>query len=135
MKTLLIVTAVIEAGAGVALLCCPSATVAILLGSPLDMPAAATLAAWPERAFALGVACWLAHYDAQSSRARGLVGAMLLYNLGAVVILGMAGIRSQQVGVALVAGRYAARSDDRLVHDVSSEEINKVQRKHEMNHE
>jgi hypothetical protein len=33
MKRLLIVTAVIELGAGVALLCFPSATVALLLGS------------------------------------------------------------------------------------------------------
>jgi hypothetical protein len=51
--------------------------------------------------FALGVACWLAQYDAQSCAARGLVSAMVLYNLGAVVILGAAGIRSQPVGVAL----------------------------------
>ncbi len=49
MKKLLIVTAVIEVGAGVALICCPSATVALLLGSPLDTPAAMTLGRWPGR--------------------------------------------------------------------------------------
>jgi hypothetical protein len=102
MKRLLIVTAVIELGAGVALLCFPSATVALLLGSLLDTPAAMNLARVAGAAlFALGVACWLAHYDAQSRAAKGLVSAMVLYNLGAVIILGAAGIRSQPVGIGL----------------------------------
>ena len=102
MKRLLIVTAVIELGAGVALLCFPSATVALLLGSLLDTAAAMNLArvAWAAL-FALGVACWLAQYDAQSRAAKGLVSAMVLYNLGAAIILGAAGIRSQPVGIAL----------------------------------
>jgi hypothetical protein len=34
---------VIELGAGLALLCCPSATAVLLVGSPLDAPAAVTL--------------------------------------------------------------------------------------------
>jgi len=103
MKRLLIVTAGIELGAGVALLCFPSATVALLVGSSLDAPAAVTLGRVAGAALlALGVANWLAQYDAQSCAARGVVSAMVLYNLGAVVILGAAGIRSQQpVGIAL----------------------------------
>jgi hypothetical protein len=102
MKRLLFVTAVIEIGAGVALLCCPSATVALLLGSGLDTSAAVTLGRVAGAALlALGVACWLAQYDAQSSAARGSVSAMVLYNLGAVLILSTAGVRSQPVGVAL----------------------------------
>ena len=102
MKILLAVTAIIEAGAGVALMCCPSAIVALLLGSPLDTPAAVSLGRLAGAALlALGVACWLAFYEAQSCAARGVVSAMVLYNLGAVVILGTAGVRSQSVGIAL----------------------------------
>ncbi len=43
MKKLLIVAALIEAGAGIGLICCPSAAVTMLLGSPLDTPAGLTL--------------------------------------------------------------------------------------------
>lgn len=102
MKILLAVTAVIEVGAGLALICFPSATVVFLLGYPLDAPAAVTLGRVTGVAlFALGVANWLGQYDEQSCAARGLVSAMVLYNFGATVILGAAGIGSQPVGIAL----------------------------------
>ena len=101
MNRLLTLTAPLEAVTGLALLAVPSIVVRLLLGAeisgasiPLGRVAGAAL-------FALGVACWLAKYDAQSCAARGLVTAMVLYNLGTVVILGAAGIRSQSVGVAL----------------------------------
>jgi hypothetical protein len=102
MKRLLIVTMVMEVGAGMALLCCPSAAMALLLGSPLDTPATLTLGRVAGAAlFALGVACWLASDDAQSRAARGLVAAMLLYNLAAVALFAFAGIGQGRVGVAL----------------------------------
>jgi len=102
MKRLLIVTAIIELGVGLALLCFPSATVTFLLGSGLDTPAAVALGRVAGAAlFALGVACWLAQYDAQSCAARGLVSAMVLYNLGATIILGIAGIQLRPIGIAL----------------------------------
>ena len=102
MKRLLIVTAIIELGVGLALLCFPSATVSFLLGSGLDTPAAVALGRVAGTAlFALGVACWLAQYDAQSCAARGLVSAMVLYNLGATIILGVAGIQLRPIGIAL----------------------------------
>ena len=50
---------------------------------------------------ALGVACWLARGDIQSSAAKGLVAGMLVYNVGAVMVLGNAGISLQRVGIAL----------------------------------
>jgi Kef-type K+ transport system membrane component KefB len=102
MKQLLIVTALIEVGAGLALLCCPSAAVALLLGAPLDTPAAISLGRVAGAAlFALGVASWLAHYDEKSRAARGVVSAMVLYNLGTVVILAVAALSSQPGGVVL----------------------------------
>jgi len=95
-------TAVIELGAGLALLGCPSATVMLLAGAPLETSAALTAARVAGAALlTLGVACWLARDDTQSLAARGLIAAMVLYNLGVAVILGVAGIRSQPVGVAL----------------------------------
>jgi hypothetical protein len=51
MKTLHTATAVIELGAGLALLCFPSTTVALLLGLPLDTPSIPFLS--------LFVVCWL----------------------------------------------------------------------------
>jgi hypothetical protein len=85
MKPLLVVTAVIELGAGLALLGFPSAAVALLLGSSLAMPAAVTLRRLAGAALlALGLACWLARRDVQSRAARRLVAAMLLYNFAAV---------------------------------------------------
>jgi hypothetical protein len=102
MKRILIVTALIEAGAGVALISIPSSVATLLLGAPLTTPAALTVArVGAAGLLSLGVACWLARDDAQSGAARALVAAMLLYNVGAVVILGDAGIRSRPVGVAL----------------------------------
>jgi len=102
MRLLLAVTAVIEVGAGLALLFWPSAAVALLLGSGLDTPAAVTLGRLAGAAlFALGVACWFARHDVRSCAARGLASAMVLYNLGAVVILGVAGTQLRPVGVAL----------------------------------
>src|SRR6266436_4359317 len=99
MKRFLTLTAIIEAATGLGLIAVPAIVVRLLLGSeligasiPLGRVAGVAL-------FALGVACWLAQYDAQSCAARGLVSAMVLYNIGAAVILGVAGIHSRPVGV------------------------------------
>jgi len=103
MKTLHTVTAVIELGAGLALLCCPLATVTLLVGgAPPDAPAALTVArVGGAGLLALGVACWLARGDTQSRAARGLVAAMLLYDVAAVAVLAFAGIGFGLHGVAL----------------------------------
>jgi hypothetical protein len=98
MKTLHIVTAVIEVGTGLALLGLPSAVTALLLGTRLELTVARVAGAG---LLALGVACWLARGDAQSPAARGLVGAMLLCNVATVAILAFAGIGFGLYGVAL----------------------------------
>jgi hypothetical protein len=92
-RTLQTVTAVIELGAGLALLCFPSTTVVLLHGSSLDTPAALTVAR-------VGVpGCFRRVSDAglrevtpQGRAARGLVAAMLLYDVAAVAILAFAGV-------------------------------------------
>jgi hypothetical protein len=102
MKQLHTATAIIEAGAGLALGCFPSAVVALLLGSGLDSPAAVMLGRLTGTALlTLGVACWLARGDAQSRAARGLIAAMVVYNLGAVVLFVYAGIGLGLHGIAL----------------------------------
>ena len=102
MKILLVLTAAIEVGAGLAFLCCPSAAAELLFGSPLDAPAAAALARLAGAALlALGVANWLAHYDPHSRAARGVVTGMTLYNLGAALVLTVAGTQLRPVGLAL----------------------------------
>ena len=102
MKKLHTVTAAIEAGAGLALGCFPSAAVALLLGSPLDSPAAVLLGRLTGAALlALGVACWLARGDAQSRAAGGLIAGMVVYNLGAVALFAFASIGLGLHGLAL----------------------------------
>ena len=102
VNSLYATTAVIEAGAGLALLCLPSAAAKLLLGAPLQEPAAFTVArVGGAGLFTLGLACWLARSDTQSSAARGLTTAMVVYNLGVALILGAAGLRLQPVGVIL----------------------------------
>jgi hypothetical protein len=102
MKALRTVTAVLEAGTGVALLACPSGVVMLLLGTPLDSANAFALGRVAGAALlALGVACWMARSDGQSSAAMGLVLAMLIYNGAVAGILAFAGIKSGLAGIAL----------------------------------
>ena len=102
MKTLQTVTAVIEMGTGVALLCFPSPVVALLLGSPLVTSIALTVArVGGAGLLSLGVACWLARSDSESRAAKGLVAAMLLYDVAAAAILAFAGVGFGLHGVAL----------------------------------
>jgi hypothetical protein len=102
VKTLHTVTAVLELGVGLALLCCPSATTELLVGAPLEAPVALSVArVGGAGLLALGVACWFARGDTQSRTARGLVVAMLLYDVAAVAILAFAGIGFGLHGVGL----------------------------------
>jgi hypothetical protein len=102
MKTLLSVTAVLEAAIGLALVARPSAPVAVLLGSSLDSPAALTIAHVAGAALlSLGVTCWLARNDTQGRAASGLIAAMLLYNAAVVALLVRAGIAPGLSGIGL----------------------------------
>lgn len=102
MKALYTVSTVIEWGAGLALLCCPSATVVFLAGAPLEAPQALTVArVGGAGLLALGLVCWLARDDTQSRAARGVLAAMLFYNFAAAAILAFAGVGFGLYGLAL----------------------------------
>jgi hypothetical protein len=102
MKRFLTLTAIIEAATGLALIAVPAIVVRLLLGSPFDTSAAGILGRVAGAALlALGVACWLARDDTQSRTARGLVAAMLAYNVATVALLAFARIGLRLHGVAL----------------------------------
>ena len=94
MKLLLIVTAVLEAATGLALLLIPSWTVSMLVGVPVDTSAGlvagriagATLAA-------VAIACWQVRNGERGGPSTGIVRALLFYNFAAMVVLVYAGIR------------------------------------------
>ncbi len=102
MKALQTMTALIEGGTGVALLVVPSVVVKLLLGSPLDSAPAIVLGRVAGAALlALGMACWFVRENIQSSATRGLVAAMLFYNLAAVLLFIYAAFYLKLQGVAL----------------------------------
>ncbi len=102
IKYLFIVTAVVEVGTGAALAVWPWVPVTLLLGSSPSTIVGITVGRVAGAALlALGAACWLARNDERSPASRGLIAAMLSYNIAAVVILGHAGLVSGQSGVGL----------------------------------
>ena len=100
-KALLIVTAGIEAGAGVALLGVPSWFAEILLGEGLSGAQAIVVARVAGFAvISLAVACWLVRngdHRAQSA----LIAAMVVYNFGVPILLVHARIAWSLEGLAL----------------------------------
>ncbi len=102
MKALLTTTAAVEAGTGVALAVAPSAVVLVLLGSPLDSPAGLVIGRVLGAAlFSLGAACWGPRDNTPGRSTAGLMGAMLLYNVSIVSVLGYARVGSGMAGVGL----------------------------------
>lgn len=102
MHSLLAVTALLEGVTGLALVALPSRLATLLLGSPLDTPAASTLARVAGVALiALAVTCWLARLDGHSRAARGLLTAMALYHAGVAIVLAYASIGLALSGLGL----------------------------------
>jgi len=101
MNRLLKLTAIIEAATGLGLIAVPAIVVRLLFDAEITGASIPLARVAGVALLALGVACWLARDDTQTRAARGLVSAMVLYNLGAVIILGSAGLGSPSVGIAL----------------------------------
>jgi hypothetical protein len=101
-RRLLVVTALAETGAGLALLWSPPLVAGLLLGVSLDAPAAVIVARIAGAGLlSLGIACWLARDDGPSRGVRGLVVAMLLYNSAAGAVLAHAAVGVRLVGVLM----------------------------------
>jgi len=101
VKRLLTVTALIETAAGLGLILMPSVVVRLLLGSELLGAGISFGRLTGVALLTLGIVCWLASSDTQSCAARGIVTAMTLYHIGAVLILACAGLQLPAVGIGL----------------------------------
>ena len=107
MKLLLIVTALFEAAAGIALILMPATAVSLLTGASLD-PITGSLVARIAGAaiIALASAAWNTR-NQERSVAAGIVQALLFYNYAAAALLVYAGVgmqlRSDLLWPAIVA--------------------------------
>jgi hypothetical protein len=102
MKTLLSVTALLEAATGFALAAFPSLLVSLLIGSPLDTRSGSLVGRLAGVALlALGLVCWLARNDQRSSVTAGPVAAMLFYNVAVATLLAYARLGLGLSGIGL----------------------------------
>ena len=98
---LLIVTAPVEVGTGLALLVAPSLVVELLLGAGLTSPQAILLGRIAGAALiSIGAACGLACRGEMNGR-RGLIGSLVIYNLAVPVLLIHASIADGMRGIAI----------------------------------
>jgi hypothetical protein len=72
-----------------------------LLGAAPDAPAGVTVSRVADVALlTLGVACWLARDEAAGRAGKALVAALLLYNIGVVLVLALAWASPTPIGIA-----------------------------------
>ena len=101
MNRLLKIIAIIEAPTGLVLIVVPGLMVHLLLNADIYGAAIPLARIAGVALLALGVACWLAGHDVHSRAARGVVSAVTIYNVGAALVLGAAGLQMQPTGIAL----------------------------------
>lgn len=96
--TLLVVTALGEAATGLLLLVQPSLMLSILLGIGTAAPETLLIGRIAGAALlAFGVACWAGRRDNR----RGLLTAVLIYDIAAAALLAYAGLGLNLTGIAL----------------------------------
>ena len=110
MKPLLVTSAIIEIAAGIAFMAVPALVVTVLLGPGLDSPAVSAMSRLAGAALlSLGVCCWFGSRDAPSRAVVGIVIALLIYNIAAVVLIVSLRYYANMTGVGLVpAGAFHA---------------------------
>ena len=101
-NSLLIVTAVLEAATGLALLVLPSLLLKLLLGVDQAALEAIFIARVAGAALlAIGVTCYLARNDKQSPAQTGVITGALIYNVAIALLLVYGGIVLAMTGIAL----------------------------------
>jgi len=96
-KSLLVVTAIAELGAGLVLLIAPSPTVKLLLGAGLESPESVLLGKIAGAALlAIGLSCWLGRNEPG-----GLVAGLLLYNAALVILFFDAAVIDKMQGIGI----------------------------------
>lgn len=101
-RALLVFIAMVEATAGLALAIVPPGPVSLLFGGSLETPAAVMLARVAGAALlTLAIACWAARSDGGSAAGRGILAAMLFYNVAVAALLAYCGAALQMSGPLL----------------------------------
>lgn len=102
MRSILTFTSIIESATGLVLIVLPSLLTKLLFASKLDTPVTLTVARVAGAAIlALAAACWFARNDGQNPAARGIVRAMLLYNIAIALVLIYAALDLSLSGIGL----------------------------------
>jgi hypothetical protein len=102
MKNLLTLTAISEFITGLLLVALPSILVSLLLGSTLDSPVAFAVARIAGVALiSLGIICWKARHDKESSAVKGLLTGLIVYNTGVIAVLAYADLGLRLSGIGL----------------------------------
>ncbi len=101
-RHLLVLTALLEAATGLALLAMPSALASLLLGATLDTAGAATIARVAGAALlTIAFICWQAREHGQSRPGRAVVVALLIYNLAVAAVLVHGSLALKLAGIGL----------------------------------
>jgi hypothetical protein len=101
-KYFLIITALLEGGIGLLLLISPSIPQRLLLALIQLSPESEFFGRFTGASLlALGVACWLGRDDHGRPSQPGLLAALLVYNVLAIVLLAFAGLVFSPIGIAL----------------------------------
>jgi hypothetical protein len=104
-RKLFTASALIEVGAGLAMMTLPALAIWLLLGVREPSPEALIASRIGGAGLlAIAVACWLGRDDPGSSSQHGLLWGLLVYNVGAFTALASAGSMLRMAGVALWPG-------------------------------
>jgi hypothetical protein len=98
----LLITAIVEIAAGLALLIAPAVAIALVFGVDLSEPAALFLARWLGVAlFAIGLAGALARDEPSGAAGRGVAVAAVVYDVGVALLFVVMAVGSRLAGPVL----------------------------------